>query len=274
MKMQAIRLVILLSVISQEGFCQNFPSLAEIHDFEPGDEFHVIHFYCCNELSFQLERTVVKERTYQGGELAYVNQRSIFDFLRVHPPVLVDTTLFQASDTLRVPYPDSVIFRPSDTAVVIPGKYNDRMVFIRSYWIENSIKEEWYVAGLGMVLSAWRLMPGGSCDIVDSMVYFRKGQETWGKTLLSATDHRARRTARIYPNPTGDHIILETTGPDVPILGVDILEATGRRVLTCPPPEDENTLRVSLRDHGLPRGVYFAYIRTPEGCLLGKFIKQ
>jgi hypothetical protein len=167
-----------------------------------------------------------------------------------------------------------VIFRSTDTVLQIPGTYNDRDIYIHAYWILNAVKEEWYVKGLGQVLNAWRSWPGSSCEIVDSMIYFRKGPESWGKMLLSAADHAVRGDIRIYPNPAVDEIRIELAGPAHQILGIDIVDAAGKRILTTGPVDILSSFSISLDNAIFTSGLYFAYIRTPEGYLLEKFIKR
>ena len=81
--------------------------------------------------------------------------------------------------------PDSIIFSENDVIQVDPMFYNGRKICIRTYWIVNALKEERYVPGCGMVFNGWYVLPGSVCDVQDSLIFYSKGNENWGNSLLS-----------------------------------------------------------------------------------------
>ncbi len=271
MKTRATWLVLLFLTLSLQGWDQDFPTLGEIYDFDPGDEFHLAHFYCCNELSFQVEKILVKERLLHGPELHYIVERSVFDLLTTAPPLIVDTTLLALMDTLIVEFPDSVIFRPGDTGMIIPGMYNGRMTFIHTYWILNTLKEEWYVPGCGRVFNGWRVLPGAGCDVVDSLIYFKKDSESWGSTLLDATASGTPGPIHMFPNPAGDFIVLKIPLSYLPA-EVQVRDAGGKALVSTASLVTRETHRISLAPWNYPSGLYFVYIRSREGELVKKLI--
>ncbi len=267
-------LVLFSFITSTQVWSQKFPTQGEVYDFNPGDEFHIAHYYCCNELSFQVEKLFVIDAFEVEGQIYYAVLRSVFDFLTTTPPQLVDTTLYLQPDTMVIKYPDSVIFNQGDSMYTDPPAYNGRRVYIHTYWILNALKEERYVTGLGQVFNGWQLVPGSSCDVVDSLIYYKKGTESWGTTLSGYLQHKVDSPVIIGPNPVRDHLYVRSKQFNVRFLELGILDIQGRLVWKELPLTQSSTLEVHLDSKKLERGVYFLYIRTENGTVHYKFIKD
>ena len=77
----------------------------------------------------------------------------------------------------------------------------------------------------------------------------------------------AENSVSITPNPASDHILI--TSPK-PVEMLEVLDISGRRVMTAVP--SENTLQLSVSD--LESGVYFVKLRTGGETIVRKFVKQ
>lgn len=253
---------------------QDFPSLSEIYDFNAGDEFHFLHFYCCNELSFQLEQLTIKDKFTDKNEIGYTVQKSIFDFIPGDPPQLVDTSVFNHSDSLFIPFPDSVIFGIHDGVETDPGNYNGRVVYIHEYPILGLLKEEKYVRGCGMVYNGWITLPDTVCEVTDSLIYYSKGSEVWGKTLLSENELSKKIPFSIFPNPTPGILNVACNDPAYSIESIRIVNIQGKVLNTKRLPQGLHNNKTCLNYSNLGKGLYFIYFSTNKGILTYKFIKN
>ena len=274
MKNLTLFLVLFPIIITTQVWSQKFPSQGEIYDYNPGDEFHIAHYYCCNELSFQVEKLYITDAFEEQGQIYYAVLRNVFDFLTTSAPQLVDTTLYMHPDTLVIKYPDSVIFNQDDSSFTDPAMYNGRRVYIHTYWVLNALKEERYVMGCGQVFNGWQLVPGSSCDVADSLIYYKKGSESWGKTLSGYLLHKAVNPFIIGPNPVHDRLYIKPKDHDVSVLEMAILDMQGRTVWQELRLSRSSTLQVHMDSKEFETGVYFLYIRTENGTVHYKFIKD
>ena len=274
MKNLTLALVFISLLVAPQSWSQKFPTLGEIYDFNPGDEFHIAHYYCCNELSFQLEQFTVIKKYMTDNQVNYIIQRNVFDYLNTSPPELVDTTIFMVTDTLVINDPDSVIFTENDLLMTEPGLYQGRLICTHTYWILDALKIERYVPGCGQVFNGWKLVPGSNCDVVDSLIYYMKGEESWGKTLLGYGELSVYDRFRIHPNPAHDILYIESTDHDRMIIALEIRDAGGRLVYSCSTLHQIMEMKIHLDDQKLLSGIYFLYIRTEKGVETYKFIKD
>ena len=256
-----------------QSWSQQYPTLGEIFSFSPDDEFHFLHFYCCNDLSFQLEQLKVVDKVIGDNGLCYITQRNLFDFLTTTPPMLVDTTLFNVTDSLVIPYPDSVIFSHEDELVNDPFIYNGRDTYIHIYWILNSQKEERYTVGCGQVFNGWIVIPGSTCSVVDSLIYYIKGNEIWGSSLLAEESTPADPPLTVFPNPVRDRMYLLNEDPGLAIQEVIIMDFQGKQVDHIDAFALQQAKKTELLTDNLESGMYFLYIRTEKGIFCRKFIK-
>jgi hypothetical protein len=267
-------LVPFLFITTTQGWSQKFPTQGEIYDFNPGDEFHIAHYYCCNELSFQVEQLFITDAFVEQGQIYYAIQRSVFDFLTTSPPLLVDTTLYLHPDTLVIKHPDTVIFNPDDSMFTDPEAYNGRRVFTHTYWVLNSLKEERYVMGCGQVFNGWQLVPGSTCDVVDSLLYYKKGTESWGATLSGYWQQKTNDSFVIGPNPVHENLYVKAQQSGTKIMEMGILDMQGRLTWKIAPSAQSSVFEVYMDSKKFEGGVYFLYIRTENGTVHYKFIKD
>lgn len=274
MKTNNACILLFLLFVMQPAGSQELPALGEIYDFKPGDEFHSLHFYCYNELSFQLEKTIITDKFTLGKSIGYQLQRSVYDFLKTDPPILVDTSLFLHTDTLLIEFPDSVIFSVHDEVATNPAWYHGREVYIRKYYILDILKEERYARGCGQVYNGWISQPESACDVADSLIYFSKGDESWGKTLLEQKEHKPTLSLRVYPNPVVGYLYLDFPSPGDAISSINITDIRGTLCWSRSYSNPLITGQISLNCSTLKDGIYFIYLSTNKGIACCKFIKH
>lgn len=266
--------ILLVLVCIPAAWSQKFPSLAEIHDFDAGDEFHTLHFFCYNPLSFQLEQMTVIEKLSDHPALKYVIQKTVYDFIASAPPILCDTSTFQLMDTLVIENPDSIIFTENDIIRSDPDLYNGRIHCIHSYWIIDARKQERYAVGCGMVFNGWEELPGTSCTVVDSMIYYSKGSEVWGNTLLGTERHHITDHFLIFPNPVQKELNIRLLQAEMEVTALEIFNTFGNTIWKSAAVPAEDRWTVNLCSNNFKPGLYFLYIRTKNGIATIKFIKN
>lgn len=270
-KIILILLLILAPVLY--AWPQKFLTQAEIYHYEPGDEFHTIHYYCCNDLAFQLEVITITEKFFQEGLTAYVLNKSLFDFLNSHPPQLIDTSYFGIPDTLVVLYPDSILFDGMDTAIASPELYNGRIQCSDYFWFTNTLGVIRYAEGLGKALQAWKMAFDSTFYISDSLVYYKKGAESWGNTLLTVANQLRDDEILMAPNPTSKNLRIRLSSPGIRLMGITIMNSLGAAVKHIKSFSSDFDSVMVLDCSELAMGSYFIYFSTNKGTLVKKFIK-
>lgn len=253
---------------------QKFPTLAEIHNFSAGDEFHSLHFFCYNPLSFQLEQFTVLKKLEDTPELKYQIRKTVYDYIASTPPVLCDTSIFEQVDTLVIKHPDSVIFNENDIIRSDPDLYNGRVYCIHSFWIVDACKEERYAVGCGMVFDGWKVLPGTTCSVVDSLIYYTKGSETWGNTLLEISEQEMPGHFLIFPNPVKDILYIRLLQAEIEVTELEIFNTLGNRIWKSTAAPTEDRWAANLCGDIFKPGLYFLYIRTDDEVATYKFIKN
>jgi len=260
-------------IYSQDTYSQKFPTLGEIYNFNPGDEFHSLHYYCYNELSFQLKQITILDKFQSNEKIMYCIQENLFDFIHTQPPTLVDTTYLHHIDTLIIESPDSIIFGGNDAIHIDPMLYNGREICIHTFWILNALKEERYVAGCGLVFNGWYGLPGSVCDVQDSLIFYSKGNESWGNSLLRITARLAKNQILIFPNPVTDILQIKCKEPDITIRRIEISDVTGKIILSSNRVNKKNNRDFTLECKNFNSGIYFIYFSTNKGAFSHRFVK-
>jgi len=149
--MRTIILFVILGIFVHHEplLSQDFSTLGEIYNFEPGDEFIYVHLFCCNTNMFHLERIQILQREFSNDHIKYVRNTNLLCIsLGIEPPVILDTIYWNKIDTVRYGPVDSVIFDSNDNVIINPGQYNGRKICIKYDWILNDKRIEKYVADL------------------------------------------------------------------------------------------------------------------------------
>ena len=253
---------------------QTFSTLGEIYDFKPGDTFHSFHFYCYNDVSFQLVRTVVHKKNEFDNAIEYINKVSVFDFIHANPPILSDTSLFESFDTLYIPWPDSILFSDEDLIYQDPLAYNAKWINVNFTEVEGEIRVEKYCKGLGKVLNGWETSIPSTCAVRDSLIFYKKKDETWGTTLLHTKEIQEHSRVYLYPNPAEDYVWIHLSTPPEGKSIISIYNVQGTQVRKTEVPcwhiETKNKIDIT----GLPPGLYFVYLSTINRVCKGTLIKS
>jgi len=273
MKNKLIIIGVLFSLISINSKSQEFSTLGEIYNFEINDEFHFLHYYCCNDLSFQLQKQTIINKQVNNNIIVYNCLTSVFDFINTTPPVLSDTSVFQRLDTITILYPDSIIFGPEDTVIISPDLYNGRKICVNKTFVLNSLMIKKYVDGCGLALFGWKDYFNNSCSLTDSLIYYKKDNKEWGKTLLRNSSHELNPQLQIYPNPVKDFLFIKNLNPNTKIQDISIISAEGKEVLNGRYNSVENNGEIKLDLSIIPKGLYFVYFSTNNVIIANPIIK-
>ncbi len=274
MKTTLIYFAVALALCPLSLRSQEFLSLGEIYDYNKSDEFHSIHYYCCNDISFQLRQVTILEKQFTQAGLVYICELNVFDYINTSPPILSDTTAFHQKDTLIISHPDSIIFTAEDEIIEDPDLYNGRKVCINYSSIVNSIRIEQYAEGCGLVLVGWKEYFGTSCWITDSLVYFKKGMEEWGNSLLSTPTHKESLQFTFNPNPLSKSLILHLKKDNIKIVNILIMDTKGSLLGKIDYQSSNYSKEIKIDCTDLPAGIYFLYLSTDKGYGVEKFIKM
>lgn len=106
------------------------------------------------------------------------------------------------------------------------------------------------------------------------MIYFSKGSEKWGVTLLGDESKRANDLLKISPNPVKTKLFIQRNDPGLKILDIVLMDVNGRTI--------EVNLSNEMNFHdtkyidcqNLYRGMYFIYLSTNKGRLNYTIIKD
>jgi hypothetical protein len=254
------------------GTGQEFPTLGEIYDFEPGDVFETAHYFCCNDVYFQVERQEIEEKIFFDNNYGYLIKLSQFNLLWEDPQKIIDTSLWQEPDTLWISYPDSVIFRSGDTVIQNPDFYHGRKIYIRTFYLLNALCEERYVKGCGMVYKGWGTPPSTTTSPQDSLTWYCTTNECWGNSMLTLRISDLPLQFLIHPNPATRTITISKTRP-MAIRSIRMIDMNGGTIRYLEDYYTLNYFKINLSVEELVSGIYFLHIDTDRGPFVYKFVK-
>lgn len=209
MKSLSTSIAIILLLALSPASSQEFSSLATIYNFNIGDNFQIKKFNCCNEIFFELEEMRVLNKYTREGSIHYVRNINCYKFANTEIPFIADTLEYNHIDTLIIVNPDSVIFKPGDEIIVDSSIYNGRKICIKYSTFMGKPKIEEYVDGCGLALKTWIILPDSGCWNSDSLIYYKKGDEIWGKTILASDEDLTHENEiLIFPNPVSDNLYI------------------------------------------------------------------
>jgi hypothetical protein len=253
------------------GFTQEFSSLGTIFDFEVGDEFHIKKFNCCNDVFFEIEEITIIDKNYLNDGLYYIRKLNCYNFVNAESPILIDTGYSNLIDTLLIGFPDSVIFHPGDEVFRDIDIYNGRKICIQHTTFMGKPFLYKYVDGCGLAVTTCIVLPDSICRNADSLIYFKKGDEEWGETILSNRENISKEApASVFPNPFSDFLIIDFQG---------LSHENHIRILNYAGIEERNTIikppqrysRLDLAD--LKKGVYLLQISNKDQLWFYPIIK-
>jgi hypothetical protein len=254
------------------GAGQDFPTLGEIYDYQPGDVFETAHYFCCNEVFFQVERRTIEEKIVFENKNGYLTTLSRFNLLWEEPHKVVDTSFWQQPDTLWIPDPDSVIFSPGDSVVQDPALYHGRPIYIRKYYLLNALCEERYVRGCGLVYKGWGTPPSTSTSPQDSLTWYCTMEECWGSSLLVLRIFQPTHEFLVHPNPVAEVLTISKSNP-MTIQSIRLMDLNGRITHLLDNYQTLNHQRIKLPVANLGSGIYVLSIETDRGSFVHKIVK-
>lgn len=253
---------------------QKFSTLGEIYDYLPGDRFHMIHYHCCNELYFQIEEITILDKLETDQKISYTFHRSLFDYLDTDPPELTDTSIFLYVDTLIIEDPDFILFGEEDELYSYPHIYHGRTICTDFFWITNTNGERRYANGLGVVYLGWRMPPDSSFKVADSLIYYQKGNETWGTSILGNSAQSAHDLISLFPNPVTDVLRITFPYPKTAIHQIQIFNIQGKRIISKTMDHEDIAAGIQLNCSQFNRGLYFLYLSADKSTVVAKFVKE
>ncbi len=244
----------------------------EVYDFEVGDVFIYEKkgfFSPMNStLTTRYERRTIQSRSNTGNSIMYTykNESANKDTLYKVTTII---------DTLRVTDLDSLAISKVKPQNIFTLKTYNSDSYSKFYDSNRDMNSRYLVCdcfdfsyslsvakGLGIVLEEPYF------PLVDKLIYFKKGSETWGTPVDFSTSINTPSVSAskiiLSPNPTRDFINIET---DVLFNKIQIVNINGQPVYST---NNESVANVSQ----LPNGVYFLQIFV-DNELKGaqKFIK-
>jgi len=240
------------------GFTQEFSSLGTIFNFEIGDEFHIKKFNCCNDVFFEVVEITITDKNYINEGLYYIRKLNCFNFVNAESPILTDTGYFNRIDTLVISFPDSIIFHPDDEVFQNMNIYNGRKVCVQHATFMGKPFLYKFVDGCGLAVTTCIVLPDSTCRNADSLIYFKKGNEIWGESILSNPEEiLLDHPASVFPNPFSNYLIIDFSGESQKIK-IRILNIAGIVEYCKVFNPQQGALKLDLSD--LKKGVYLLHI--------------
>lgn len=274
-------LTIALIAISNLFIAQELPTIGEVFDFEPGDEFH--YKYTFPVPTTNIHRYKILEREFSADTLAvtYTIYYDGFTYAPISDPDEYEYTFF--GDTITQFYGglnESIIqydwhfeldtlsaFSTTLCADSLCGYYHE-FESLDTVFIHREF-------GLGLGETYFHQVDADPLEgiyLMRELVYYNKQGELCGSPDYGTSDillPDLNSELNLYPNPCSS--VLTLTAESHEILGVSIIDMSGRQVT-----QTEFRTTVELDVTGLESGLYFAkfHKQNPLGHLGQKiFVK-
>lgn len=85
--------------------------------------------------------------------------------------------------------------------------------------------------------------------------------------LLGLDDKNLKNDIKVYPNPTSNNLIVESSET---IISTEIFDSNGKTILAT----SQNNTDVKLNIENIPIGIYFLKINTTGGSSMAKIVKK
>lgn len=265
----------------------------EVHDFQPGDEIHVYYSYTFfgfpNEIKQSIHRYLDREDfvdsvTYTveriQSTLLYSTQGNTFEF--VH-------------DTITETYRPNVDFDKLPGEIMFDEVWTEGAYFYKmntewhqakikpspDYWLFQSLETCWNYLIIDGCISdyTWYKGLGGPyhyCnlwgEIERSLVYYKKGNETWGDPLVivGMEENQLINGIKIYPNPATDKLWVMCEDAELQ-LTIEFYDLHGRLFKTAA--VTETGQQIGLQE--FRQGMYLYRISNADGLISkGKIVVE
>jgi len=258
---------------------QDTLTIAEIFDFNIGDEFHTEETgYSGNDGYDEDNIRIVVDKFYSETleTLFYVYDRT----KRFSSPSIPFGTTSQFFDTVAVVDLDS--FLPIglgneyiDSVYSDPDYFNGRQANSTNFYDKEPLSyilsiHKTFVEGCGNTEYHYYGLNGDMYSTMDRyMVYYKKGEEEYGEPLVLSTDEYQRFGFKLFPNPTSDYISWKSEVEIGTVNKVIIQTKNGQTIRTT---SSFNGTKIDLTD--LKPGIYIINLVLDEGTIIRRIIKQ
>lgn len=247
MKSLAFSIFILtaLSLASQTNI-----KIGEVYDYNVSDEFHHVtrggSTGSNNPPGYRT--TTILNKFFSGPDTVYYHIKWIQSHLPNIPGSWVTTS---GEDTIMYSSLDSNI-SGIDYSYIDTNEYNGRRIYVDTAWGFDTGYENNYVKGLGEV---YLYYTDGITYGKGSLVYYKKGNETWGNRLhIGIEDVISKHNLKVFPNPSNGRVFVQTDNNDN-IQKLQVLNLYGENVFQkIFSSQSNSTEEIDLSF--LPNGVY------------------
>ncbi len=272
----------------------------EAFDFEPGDEIHIynkdsttwypvipdyriiysIKKYLDKEFKgdsivYTIEFKNRERNSYSGNGVEIISIDTISEIITDKPlfdnlpgePVIYDEGNFAAFSYYMGTFNGrSSKTEPSDYAWI----YGEG-----TCWEEASVDDCWtdytYIEGLGgPYYESECITPGIPWEHFKKIVYYKKGEETWGNPLVITGERgiTGQPVFDIFPNPVTEKLYIRTKTENLPYR-IELIDITGKAIFYTNVDSEEYTFNC----HKGIEGLYFYRIINTKGTIIkGKVI--
>lgn len=254
---------------------QQISTVREIYDFAVGDIFHISSSGFSNRAGYQTKEIIqITSKSYSSDSSSVSYHRFIqWGSWGSDQPEWVYGTF---NDSVEYSGLDDLINGGViDSVYSSPDLYNGRLInYKKSYPMVDSWQVYQFVAGCGVGLDqhethSYYLYYGE----VKSLVYFKKGDETWGDSLILGVDDKfdpISQQVEIFPNPTTGRLFIDLQKSEHGFDRLLMYSLQGELVLVKI--LEEHTLNL-IDVSGLNRGTYFLKLENGEDRYMQKIIK-
>ncbi|MCH8903576.1 MAG: T9SS type A sorting domain-containing protein [Bacteroidetes bacterium] len=284
----------------------------DIFDFDPGDEFHykIRRYYLSAPLhvnyTLYLKKTILNKiatpdsiiyidsiqslkkhlASDHTDSFVYANYRdtTVINLVKTNKVDLLPFEAFHSFSGAYVVIEDSSIYngRVQKKFIPVNGYYYTSINCLNIDDIPTLGIWENFVEGLGDVYLNVHFVPAGfSYDLIlDSLVYFKKGIETWGDSIVFSNIDTTSfileypsSTYSLFPNPVVEFSILRFNNPANAATKCKVYDILGRLVKEY---SDINSSELTIYRQDYETGIYLIRVLAKNDRLLsyGKFIIQ
>jgi hypothetical protein len=262
----------------------------KVHDYEPGDELHVVSessdldswskSYSINkflskteqsgEVIYEIERRFSKQSQEIGGQVIHTFNH---DTIAWTPPEAdPDFDLYAGEPIVDGEYAYSATGHIQN--------YNSKTLNVFDFYLSyEDCWDEVIWDGCLIFLSYRKGLGGpyygcsyGFTELERTLVYYKKGDETWGTPLIitSAGEPQRETAVRAFPNPARERFSIEV-GADVLPAILEVKDINGKTVLQKPLVD----IREEIHVGSLPAGIYiYRIISHKTGIYTGRLVLQ
>lgn len=197
---------------------QEYLKVHEVYDFDPGDEYHYTHDYyekvhSTNQTIYYVEDLInitIFQKFYSADEdtVFYVRNVTKFNYLNNQITEVSDTVYFTNLNENASPI--GLIY-----IKFLPDYCNGREMNEYSTGDSFGAKLRIFVRGCGNTRNSSGNSGGGSSIHSDyKLLYYRKGEETWGNPVFVSIESQKipKEALRLYPNPASNIVYFDFAG--------------------------------------------------------------